>query len=82
MATGTRVSEPRAPRQTIHPSSSRVGPVGPVTVMRTVADSPGESARFRVVVTGPARPGALDDGWIVWRGARGGETRIPVALTR
>ncbi len=43
---------------------------------------PGESARVRITVTGPPGPTRLDDGWIVWRGARGSETRVPVAITR
>ncbi|NYE37121.1 hypothetical protein F4692_002254 [Nocardioides cavernae] len=44
--------------------------------------APGESADFRITVTGPTTPGALDDGVLVWLGARGGVTRVPVALTR
>lgn len=44
--------------------------------------SPGESATFRITVTGPGTPGGVDDGWIRWRGARGSVTRIPVAVTR
>lgn len=44
--------------------------------------APGESARFTVTVTGPTTPGRLDDGELVWLGARGGVTRVPVALTR
>ena len=44
--------------------------------------APGESADFTVTVTGPSAPGQLDDGMLVWRGARGGVTRVPVALTR
>ncbi len=44
--------------------------------------APGQSARFTVTVAGPTTPGRLDDGAIVWLGARGGVTRIPVALTR
>ncbi|WP_210650161.1 S8 family serine peptidase [Nocardioides sp. SYSU D00065] len=44
--------------------------------------APGESARFTVTVAGPTTPGQLDDGELVWLGARGGITRIPVALTR
>jgi hypothetical protein len=44
--------------------------------------SPGETAVFRITVTGPAAPGPVDDGWIRWRGARGSVTRIPVAITR
>ena len=33
-------------------------------------------------IAGPTGPGRLDDGYVVWRGARGGVTRIPVAITR
>ena len=43
---------------------------------------PGASARFTITVSGPRTRGRLDDGTIVWLGARGGVTRIPVALTR
>ena len=35
-----------------------------------------------ITVTGPTTPGMLDDGVLVWLGARGGVTRVPVALTR
>lgn len=44
--------------------------------------APGETATVRITVTGPSGPTRLDDGWIVWRGARGSETRLPVAITR
>jgi minor extracellular serine protease Vpr len=44
--------------------------------------APGESARFRVRVTGPGHAHPLDDGWITWRGADGTRTRIPVVLSR
>ncbi len=44
--------------------------------------APGQSARFTITVSGPTTPGRLDDGEIAWLGARGGLTRIPVALTR
>lgn len=44
--------------------------------------APGQSADFRITVTGPQTPGGLDDGYLVWLGARGGVTRVPVALTR
>lgn len=43
---------------------------------------PGETATVRITITGPAGPTRLDDGWLVWRGARGSETRVPVAITR
>jgi minor extracellular serine protease Vpr len=44
--------------------------------------APGESASFRVEVTGPGHAHPLDDGWITWAGADGSRTRIPVVLTR
>jgi subtilisin family serine protease len=44
--------------------------------------APGESAAFTITVSGPSTPGRLDDGQLVWLGARGGVTRVPVALTR
>ncbi|MBD3913961.1 S8 family serine peptidase [Nocardioides hwasunensis] len=44
--------------------------------------APGQSARFTITFTGPGTPGRLDDGELVWLGARGGLTRLPVALTR
>ncbi|MBD3944537.1 S8 family serine peptidase [Nocardioides ganghwensis] len=44
--------------------------------------APGESTDFTVTVSGPTSPGVLDDGVLVWLGARGGVTRVPVALTR
>jgi minor extracellular serine protease Vpr len=43
---------------------------------------PGESASVRITVTGGGNPSRFDDGWIVWRGARGSHTRIPVAISR
>lgn len=44
--------------------------------------APGQSAAFTVTVSGPRSPGRLDDGELVWLGARGGVTRVPVALVR
>ncbi|WP_442939929.1 hypothetical protein [Nocardioides sp. B-3] len=44
--------------------------------------APGETATVRITITGPGGPTRLDDGWLVWRGARGSETRVPVAITR
>lgn len=41
---------------------------------------PGESADFTVTARGAA--GRSDDGYVVWRGARGTMTRIPVLITR
>ena len=43
---------------------------------------PGESATVRITITGGGAPGRFDDGWIVWLGARGSQTRIPVAISR
>ena len=42
--------------------------------------APGQSADFTVTVSDGS--GRLDDGQLVWLGARGGVTRVPVALTR
>ena len=42
----------------------------------------GQSADYRVKVTGPQHAHPLDDGWITWVGADGTRTRIPVVLTR
>ncbi|WP_170219240.1 S8 family serine peptidase [Nocardioides litoris] len=42
---------------------------------------PGESATFRVTA-GPRRGSRVDDGYVVWRGATGTTTRVPVVLTR
>jgi hypothetical protein len=44
--------------------------------------APGASARFTVTVSGATTPDRFDDGELVWLGARGGVTRLPVALTR
>ena len=44
--------------------------------------APGQSATFTVTVAGPTTPSRLDDGELVWLGALGGVTRVPVALTR
>ena len=44
--------------------------------------APGQSARFTITISGPATPGRLDDGEVVWLGGRGGLTRMPVAITR
>ncbi len=43
---------------------------------------PGQSATVKITVAGPGSPGRLDDGWVLWRGARGSQTRVPVAITR
>lgn len=63
-------------------SSSAVGFRRDVVVTpAAVRLGPGESVTFRVRV---ARRGAnrLDDGFVVWRGATGTVTRIPVVLSR
>jgi len=43
---------------------------------------PNGSATFRVTVADPAAASALDDGYVVWRGADDTRLRIPVVLTR
>ncbi len=42
----------------------------------------GESADYKVTVSGPHHAHPLDDGWITWVGADGTRARIPVVLTR
>ena len=44
--------------------------------------SPGQTATFTVTVTGPAGPQALDDGYVLWRGANGNRVRVPVVIAR
>jgi hypothetical protein len=44
--------------------------------------SPGQSTTFTVTVTGPAGPQALDDGFVLWRGANGNRVRVPVVIAR
>jgi len=41
---------------------------------------PGESARFTVTASGESP--RFDDGWVVWRGATGTTTRVPVVISR
>ena len=43
---------------------------------------PGESADYTIRVDDNARVRPLDDGWVVWRGATGTVTRVPVLLRR
>jgi minor extracellular serine protease Vpr len=43
---------------------------------------PGETARYRVTVTGGRRGGSLDEGYVVWRGATGTVTRVPILFAR
>jgi minor extracellular serine protease Vpr len=42
---------------------------------------PGESATFRVTVSGSAGQRSIDDGWVTWRGANGNRVRMPVVIT-
>ena len=72
---GTRAGVLLGDRPRLHHPPVRVQPLA-------VRLAPGESARFTITVTGPTTPGRLDDGELVWLGARGGVTRVPVALTR
>ncbi len=44
--------------------------------------APGESATYRISVANPRRTTRLDDGYVVWRGASGTITRIPVLISR
>ncbi len=44
--------------------------------------APGESARYTVRIVGPDRVDRLDDGYVVWRGAAGTVTRVPVLISR
>ena len=44
--------------------------------------APGETARFRLVVTGSDRAVPVDDGWLTWTSATGTPARIPLVLTR
>ncbi len=43
---------------------------------------PGESATYRITVSGRGRTARLDDGYVAWRGASGTVTRIPVLISR
>ena len=43
---------------------------------------PGESATYRITMSGRGRTARLDDGYVVWRGASGTLTRIPVLISR
>ncbi|WP_345463089.1 S8 family serine peptidase [Nocardioides marinquilinus] len=63
-------------------SSSAQGFRRDVTVRpAAVRLAPGETATFRVRVA-PGRGRRLDDGFVVWRGATGTVTRIPVVVAR
>ena len=44
--------------------------------------APGESATYRVTITGGSLVGGLDDGLVLWSGDRGDVIRIPLAITR
>ncbi|WP_206051802.1 hypothetical protein [Nocardioides ferulae] len=43
---------------------------------------PGESANYTIRVDDTATVRPVDDGWVVWRGATGTVTRVPVLLGR
>ncbi|GAA4674038.1 hypothetical protein GCM10023226_08950 [Nocardioides nanhaiensis] len=69
-------------RRTFYYSSRVEGLRGSVRVTpAALALAPGESATYRVERVGPA-PRRPDDGWVVWRGARGSVTRVPVLVGR
>jgi subtilisin family serine protease len=64
-------------------SSRTVGFDRRVTVTpAAVRLDPGESATFRTTVRGRGFTARLDDGYVVWRGASGTLTRIPVLISR
>ena len=44
--------------------------------------APGESATYTVTLPGRAQVDRLDDGYVVWRGAAGTVTRVPVLISR
>lgn len=44
--------------------------------------APGERATVRITVSGAPTGGRYDGGWLVWRGARGSRTSVPVAISR
>lgn len=69
-------------RRTFYYSSRVEGLRGRVRVTPAALTlAPGESATYRVERLGPD-PRGLDDGWVVWRGARGSVTRVPVLVGR
>lgn len=64
-------------------SSRVVGLRGRVSVAPAALRlDPGESARYHVSVDRGVRGGRLDDGYVVWRGATGTVTRVPLLFTR
>ncbi len=64
-------------------SSRTVGFERRITVTpAAVRLDPGESATFRTTVRGRGFTARLDDGYVVWRGASGTLTRIPVLISR
>ena len=71
-------------RRTAAFSASVTGLVQHAATVRpaTVRLRPGETARFRVVVSGAGRAAPLDDGWLTWTSTTGTRARIPVVLTR
>ncbi len=44
--------------------------------------APGESATYRVTISGGSLVGGLDDGFVLWSGDRGDVVRVPLAITR
>ena len=44
--------------------------------------APGESATYTVRLPGSDSVSRLDDGYVVWRGATGTVTRVPVLVSR
>jgi hypothetical protein len=48
----------------------------------TVRLAPGESATFRMRVSGAERAVPLDDGWLTWTSGDGTRNRIPLVITR
>jgi minor extracellular serine protease Vpr len=70
-------------RRALYFSSRAVGFRRAVTVRPAALRlDPGESGTFRVSAAGRGRTAQLDDGYVVWRGASGTITRVPVLISR
>jgi minor extracellular serine protease Vpr len=70
-------------RRALYFSSKTVGFDRRVSVTpAAIRLNPGESASYRIRVTGRGLSARLDDGYVVWRGASGTLTRIPVLISR
>jgi minor extracellular serine protease Vpr len=70
-------------RRALYFSSRAVGFDRQVSVRpAAIRLDPGESATYRVTVARRGRFARLDDGYVVWRGASGTLTRIPVLISR